>query len=154
MNTDKFLKGFEKRARLLENANANAVADGAIGLHPFGTTVSSLLSDRPEGHSRGSEWLGRTAGSLAGGLAGGLAGYRLNSNSGLNSIPLTAASLQAAIMLGSFLGEAGASRLLNKKYYENGRLKPEYKKGKQKLPPPVPLKQPKQEYAKKTQEGK
>lgn len=111
---ENFINGFTKQARLEEDHKVNSGVDGAIGLLPLGTTLSTAFGKRPEGHSRLNEFAARLGGSILGGLAGSGVGV-------LTGNPHIATVLGTT---GAFAGEAGASHLINKKHYDGkGKLK-------------------------------
>jgi hypothetical protein len=112
-----FKKGFYKAAALAGEHGLNSVQDALIGRLPFGTTASTIFGDRPKGHSRGREWLGRVGGGLAGGVAGALGGLALGGRN--NHLAMNLGALG-----GGLLGEGAASHVINKRNYdENGDLK-------------------------------
>jgi hypothetical protein len=67
------IQGFYEELGKHAGLSREDIRAGAIGLLPFGTTLSTGLGDRPKGHERFREWVGRAFGSVAGAAVGAAA---------------------------------------------------------------------------------
>lgn len=64
-----FWVGFEKRA-LMSSRMGELASGAALNAIPFGTTVNTAVGERPEGHNRAAEWVGRQGGLAGGAITG------------------------------------------------------------------------------------
>lgn len=116
MEKNAFYLGFEKRAGLAPTLKEEMAEDALLGLVPLGTTIATSSGERPEGHSRLKEWGGRTGGAILGGASG----------AGVGSL-LGTIGMRLGSLGGQVGGEALASRMLKRRYYdEDGKLKKEF----------------------------
>jgi hypothetical protein len=149
-----FTTGFCKVAKkkeptipgLSDTANKNALINTGVDfIAPgLGTAAHSALSERPKGHNRVEEFVGRSVGAAGGGLLG-LAAAEATGN-GFMSLPKKMLSLKdqsknvgrmgrallavGGLTAGGTLGGAYlANKMIFKKYYDkDGELLPKYKK--------------------------
>lgn len=141
-----FIDGLNKTAALSEDETHQALGAATLDHLPLGTTLSSTFGDRPRGHSRLAEWGTRIV--LPSALATGALGlvrasdadtkYFTNANSKhirsaahhikKDIVNLRNSAAPYAAIAASIGGAILANKIINRKYYEDGKLKPEYRK--------------------------
>jgi len=141
MEKKAFWAGFEKRA-LMSSRMGELASGAALNAIPFGTTVNTAVGERPEGHNRAAEWIGRQGGFVGGAMTGAvLAGMAYGALKGKkiykqmtardlkNHAIAGGATVVGGGVLGAVAGEGMGHDMAAKKYYKGKRpsqVKDEY----------------------------